>query len=238
MKILCVIHADFEKPGFIDTWAKKNGHDIQEVSPYKGENLPNTNTFDFLVVMGGPQSPLEMNKAPYLAKEIDLIQKALIQNKCIIGICLGAQLIGEALGARTEKSPHREIGVFPVELLEAAENDPVFHHFPKTFNVMHWHNDMPGLIEKAEWIAKSEGCPRQIFRYGERVYGFQCHLELTLDLVQGMIKHCPDDLKSQKYVRTESELLSADYHSINLKLEKILNYLSHVHKTSEQNVCP
>lgn len=116
MRILFVLHASFEQPGFIETWAKNHNHSMQTVCPYKGDKFPNTNNFDFLVFMGGPQSPLEMDKAPYLRDEIVLIREALKQNKRILGVCLGAQLIGEAMGAKTERSPHREIGMNEIEL--------------------------------------------------------------------------------------------------------------------------
>src|SRR3990167_2476814 len=101
MKILTLIHASFEKPGSISIWAKKNNHEITEVHPYKGDKIPDVSSFDFLIVMGGPQSPLAMDKAPYLADEIETIKKALNAKKRILGVCLGAQLIGEALGAKT-----------------------------------------------------------------------------------------------------------------------------------------
>lgn len=226
MKILIVTHASFEKPGSIETWAKNNGHQTREVSPYKGEKLPDIKEFDFLVVMGGPQSPLEIKDAPYLADEIKLIQQALNEKKRIVGICLGAQLIGEALGAKTERSPNREIGAYPLELLQDAKYDPVFQQFPDKFNVMHWHNDMPGLPKGAALLAKSEGCPRQAFRYGDRVYGFQCHFELTKELVEGMIDHCMNDLKQGPYVRSIKDLLETDYAEINAKMDHVLSYLS------------
>lgn len=226
MKILFVTHAMFEKPGSIETWAKKNGHETHEVRPYKGENLPDINDFDLLVVMGGPQSPLEMDKAPYLVDEITLIKQAIVKHKRIIGICLGAQLIGEALGAKTERSPHREIGMYLVEQLEEAKFDPVFGQFPEKYDVMHWHSDMPGIPAGATLLAKSEGCPRQIFRYGDRIYGFQCHFELIRELVQEMIECCPNDLRAGTYVRSVKELVYADYSQINMKMDKVLDYLA------------
>src|SRR3990167_5136868 len=149
MKILFVLHASFEKPGSIETWAKKKGHHTQEVSPYKDEHLPGVKDFDFLVVMGGPQSPLEINKNPYLADEIELIKKAIKAKKRILGVCLGAQLIGEALGAKAERSPNREVGMYLIELLEDAKYDPVFQKFPAKLDVMHWHSDMPGIAKDA-----------------------------------------------------------------------------------------
>lgn len=228
MKILFVTHASFEKPGSIETWAKKNGHETQEVSPFKGENIPDINEFDFLIVMGGPQSPLKMEKAPYLADEITLIKQAIDKKKRIIGICLGAQLIGEAFGAKTERSPHREIGIFSVEQLETAKLDPIFKQFPQIYDVMHWHSDMPGIPTGAVLLAKSEGCPRQIIRYDDRIYGFQCHFELTRELVQEMMEHCSTDLKPGPYVSSAKELTSADYSQINAKMDKVLDYLAGV----------
>lgn len=228
MKILFVTHASFEKPGSIETWAKKNGHETQEVCPFKGENIPDINEFDFLIVMGGPQSPLKIEQAPYLADEITLIKQAIDKNKRIIGICLGAQLIGEAFGAKTERSPQREIGIFSIEQLETAKLDPIFRQFPTNYDVMHWHSDMPGIPTEAVLLAKSEGCPRQIIRYGDRIYGFQCHFELTKELVQEMMEQCATDLKPGPYVSSAKELTTADYSQINSKMDKVLDYLANV----------
>lgn len=226
MKILFVTHADFEKPGYIETWASQSGHNTQEVRPYTGEKLPSAVTFDFLVVMGGPQSPLAIENAPYLNDEIELIKQTIKQHKPIMGVCLGAQLIGEALGSKTERSPNREVGVYPIELLDAAKNDPAFQNFPNQFDVMHWHSDMPGMSKDAVLLAASNGCPRQIVRYGEKIYGVQCHLELTKDLVKGMIENCPNDLKPGIYINTIDQLMAVDYSEINAKLHGILNYMA------------
>ncbi len=226
MKMLIVTHASFEKPGSIQSWAERNNYQITEIRPYKGDALPNVDDFDFVVVMGGPQSPLEIDKAPYLKDEINMLSDALKLNKRIIGVCLGAQLISEALGARTERSPYREIGCYPLELLCDAKADPVFNQFQNNLDVMHWHSDMPGLPEGAVLLAKSEGCPRQIYRYGDRVYGFQCHFELTKELVLEMVKKCPNDLKAGKYIMMEQELMNVNYADINAKLDLILDHLA------------
>lgn len=231
MNILIITHASFEKPGYIKEWAVKNRHLVQEIAPYQGEQLPLMEAVDFLIVMGGPQSPLLLDKFPYLRHEIDFIKDAIRLQKPIMGVCLGAQLIGEALGARTERSPYREIGKYPIQLLDAAVNDPIFRHFPKQFDVMHWHNDMPGIPEGAELLASSEGCPRQIYRYGDRIYGFQCHLELTKDLVSGMIEYCADDLKPGPFVMSADDLMKVNYAEINSYLDRILDHLATKHSS-------
>jgi GMP synthase (glutamine-hydrolysing) len=215
MKIHYIQHAPFEKLGVIETWAIENHYSLSGTQTYADEKLPDASTFDFLIVMGGPQSPLETEQYPYLRDEITLIEQAIKQNKRVLGICLGAQLIAEALGAKTQRSPHKEIGVYPIELLDSAKTDPIFSHLPKKLDVMHWHNDMPGIPNNAVLLAKSEGCPQQAFRYGDRVYGFQFHVEMTKELIEGMIQHCPDDLKPGAYIRTAAELLSSDFEKIN-----------------------
>ena len=235
MKMLIITHASFEKPGSILSWALKNNYSVDEVMPYRGQVIPDVSPYDFVVVMGGPQSPLEIDKAPYLVDEIAAIKNAIHQNKRLVGVCLGAQLIGEALGAKTEKSPHREIGCYPLTMLEAAQADPVFKSLPKTIDVMHWHSDMPGIADGAELLAKSEGCPRQIYRYGDRIYGFQCHFELTKELVADMIESCPDDLRTGQYVMTKEQLMNVNYGEINARMDSVLDYLAQVAELQTTN---
>lgn len=225
MRIHVIIHAAFEKLGVIESWIKQKNYILTTTHTYKGEELPQHSDFDFLIIMGGPQSPLELNKHPYLRNEITLAKHAVQANKVMLGICLGAQIIAEALGAATERSPNKEIGVYPIQLTKEGAQDPLFKLFPQKFDVMHWHNDMPGLPEGGVLLAKSEGCPRQAFRYGDRIYGLQFHLEMTAELVKGMVEHCPEDLLQEEYVRSKEELLSSDYWSINQKMVTILDNL-------------
>lgn len=223
MRILCVMHADFETPGVIESWALNQKYTFTLVKPYQGESLPETSVFDFLIVMGGPQSPLQLKEAPYLLAEINLIKEAIKLNKPILGFCLGAQLIGEALGAKTLRSPKKEVGVYPISLTEAGKNDPLLEGFSYQFPVIHWHNDMPGLTEEAVILAYSAGCPRQIVRYQPLVYGFQCHLEITKEGIESMIKAVPEDLRPSPYTQNQKELLIQDYGSINDLMIHLLN---------------
>jgi GMP synthase (glutamine-hydrolysing) len=234
MKIQYILHADFETPGVIQQWAQQNQFEEKFYRPFLGESVPSPNDFDLLIVMGGPQSPLNIKEAPYLKDEISLIQKAIDLQIPILGFCLGAQLIGEALGAKTQHSPNKEVGVFPIELTKAGSKDPLLDTLPLKFPVIHWHNDMPGLTDKAEILAFSEGCPRQIIRYLPFVYGFQCHPEPTKLDIETMIEFCPDDLAPGKYVQTASNFLSSDFRTINEIMITILNNFSSVLKL---NVC-
>ncbi len=158
-----------------------------------------------------------------------LIGRAIEAGKTVIGVCLGSQLIGEALGAAFCHSPEKEIGKFPVRLTDAGKANPLFEDFGHELNVGHWHNDMPGLTPQAKVLAYSEGCPRQIVQYGERVYGFQCHMELTPEVVELLIEHSQNDLRRAaefRFVETAEKLRSHDYREMNQVLFSFLDKLA------------
>lgn len=225
MKILCVTHADFETPGVIENWAKDHCYDFTICEPYKGDNPLGYYDFDMLILMGGPQTATELKKYPYLIDEIQLTKQAIKEDKVVLGFCLGAQIIGEALGGETIKSPEKEVGVYAITLTKEGQKDPLFEGFQPTFPVIHWHNDMPGMAGDSVLLAASAGCPRQVIRYGERVYGFQCHLEIAKAGISKMIEACPEDLNPSKYTQNAVELKKQDYASINNMLMIILERL-------------
>lgn len=214
MRVSALIHAPFEGLGAIHVWLQRNGYSLRECHSYRGETLPEPDDFDWLIVMGGPQDGKALDKYPYLRNEINLITRTLHQQKLILGICLGAQLISASLGAKIEVSPEKEIGVFPLQLTEQGYADPITRHFPDQFQVAHWHSDMPGMPAGAAVLAKSQGCPRQIIRFRPGVYGLQCHLELVIDDVIKMIAH-ETDLTFGRYSQTKEELLHHNYSAIN-----------------------
>lgn len=238
MRLQIIQHESFEAPAAIAKWAENKGHAIAYTRLYLNEQLPScVNDFDLLVVMGGPQSPATtVKECPHFnaKQEIDFIRNAINKGKAVLGVCLGAQLIGEALGAKFDHSPNKEIGVFELTLTEAGKRDPFFSAVPPNFLVGHWHGDMPGLTESSEVLAYSEGCPRQIVRYSPKVYGFQCHFEFTPDAIQGMIDSCSEELekfKSLPYIESVSTLKSHDFIEINRYLYGFLDYIE-----STQNV--
>lgn len=146
----------------------------------------------------------------------------------MLGICLGSQLIGEALGSQFEHSPEKEIGKFPIMLTEYGVKDSLFSHLGKMTEVGHWHNDMPGLTSNAKIIAFSAGCPRQIVKYSKLVYGLQCHMELTPEVVELLIQHSATELDqapAYKFVNTREELRNHDYQEMNQNLFIFLDKL-------------
>ncbi|WP_040975407.1 type 1 glutamine amidotransferase [Necropsobacter massiliensis] len=232
MHIHCIQHESFEAPGAYLDWAQARGYSISFSKVYENESLPESvEHIDLLLIMGGPQSP-SSSKAefPHFDSQAEqaLIRRCIDAGKAVVGVCLGAQLIGEALGAAYGHSPEKEIGVFPIQLTAQGLQDPLINHFGDTLAVGHWHNDMPGLTADCQILATSAGCPRQIVRYTSKVYGFQCHMEITPEVASLLIASEPqlDQLSQQHpFVQRADEIAYYDYREMNEKLHQFLDKL-------------
>ena len=236
MHIYFIVHEHFEAPGAYLHWAQERGYTTGWSRVYAGDPLPaNADAFDMLVVLGGPQSPrTTLAECAYFDThaEQNLIAQAIAAGRIVIGICLGSQLIGEALGAPFSHSPEKEIGKFPITLTEDGRKDEMFSHFGKTLAVGHWHNDMPGLTAETVILAKSAGCPRQIVQFSDKVFGFQCHMEFTAEAVEGLIQHSEQELaeaKGKPFIRSVEEMRGHDYREMNQKLWSFLDKLTESH---------
>lgn len=235
MNIHFILHETFEVPGAYLKWAQERGHNVTLTKVYEEEKLPETvDGIDFLIVMGGPQSPDENRQAfPYYdpKAEIALIQKAIDADIYIVGVCLGAQLLSVAYGGKYEHSPEREIGVFPINLTEAGLADDHIKDFGSTLDTGHWHGDMPGLSDNAVVIATSKGCPRQIVRFSPKHYAFQAHLEFDPEAVDLLIaadgeEHLRQQNQELPFVQTPEQLRANDYSQMNKKLFAFLDSLT------------
>ena len=235
MKVHFVLHETFEVPGAYLKWAQERGHQVTTTKVYESEVLPESvDEIDFLIVMGGPQSPDEDREAfPYYdpQAEIQLIQKAIKSDRYIVGVCLGAQLLSVAYGAEYEHSPEREIGVFPITLTEAGLEDEHVKVLGPTLITGHWHGDMPGLSEDAVVLATSQGCPRQIIRFSPKHYAFQAHLEFDPEAVELLIAADGEDVLEEQsqnlnFVQQPDVIRNYDYREMNAKLYAFLDSLT------------
>ena len=208
MRIHYLQHAPFEGIANIDRWAKDKGHPITGTALYKEHVLPTPDEFDFLVVMGGPMAAHDEKKYPWLLEEKRLIEKAIKTNKIVLGICLGAQLIADVLGAKVYKNKYKEIGWYPVKLTKDAKSSKVFSRLKDNFIAFHWHSDTFDIPSGAERTAETEACKNQAFEYKEKVFGLQFHLESTHESIRLLTENCAYELTKDKYIQTKKELLS------------------------------
>jgi len=241
MKVHFVVHESFEAPGAYETWVRMHGYEATYSRVYAHEPLPQSvDGIDLLVVLGGPQSPsTTQGECPHFdaAAERALIAKCIAAQKAVVGVCLGSQLIGEALGAPFSHSPEKEIGKFPIFLSDEGARHEKFSDFGGVLEVGHWHNDMPGLTPGAKIIAYSEGCPRQIVEYTNLVYGFQCHMEFTPEVIELLIQAetALPTLTAHRFVQQADVLRQHDFRDMNLKLFGFLDKLVQDYRRQKRN---
>jgi len=183
MNVLIIKHIEVEGPGLIEDCLRQEKIPYQILTLEPGFPLPKLDNLTHIVILGGPMNVYEEDRYPFLKDEDLFIKEAIQRGKFVLGICLGAQLIAKALGARVIKSPAREIGWYDVSLTRIGAVDPLFSHLPKTFSVFQWHEDTFEMPHGATLIATSSLIPYQAFRYGENAYGLQFHLEVTREMI-------------------------------------------------------
>jgi len=212
MLIQYLQHVPFEGLGGIEAWAKANCHQTKAIEIYAGETFPLVKDFDCLIALGGPMNVCEESAFPFLKDEKRFIERAINADKIVLGICLGAQLIADVLGAKVVKNEHEEIGWFPVELTSEAADAKVFSALPQVFTTFHWHGEMFEIPRGARRVAESAACPNQAFVYGENVCGAQFHPEVTKESLRLMLQHESEDFKEGAFIQTADEMLNTENH--------------------------
>ena len=187
-------HVPFEGPGCIKEWTEKKNHQLSVTRLYEEEVPPALSEIDWLIIMGGPMGIYDDQEYPWLTDEKRYLRKAVEKNKVIIGICLGAQLLANALGARVNPGKNKEIGWFPISKTETGKASILFDVMPDQITVFHWHGDQFDIPPECLHLVKSEACPNQAFQYKDRIIGLQFHLEATADSIRGMIEHAGSEL--------------------------------------------
>ena len=152
-----------------------------------------------LIVMGGPMGVYQTDRFPWLRDEMALVQDAIANDRPVLGVCLGAQIVAAALGAKVERNPAgKEIGWHRISLDAAASDDRLIRGLPAAnLTPFHWHGDIFDLPAGAVSLASSEKTPCQAFRYGDKTYAFQFHFEVTVEGVRAMAAAFAKDLQRE-----------------------------------------
>jgi GMP synthase-like glutamine amidotransferase len=227
MRIHYLQHDHFEDLSSVGEWAKEKGHDLSCSRMDIGDKLPDLNSFDWLIVMGGKMGVYESKEFPWLDEEIKFILQTIESGKTVLGICLGAQLLAAALGSRVYMNIQPEIGFFPVSFNDVAQEDNVFRLFGKERMVLHIHNDTFDLPVGAVVMASSAATANQAFKYKENVYAFQFHFEVNSGRVDQFIRESMETLPEGDWIQPVREVMeySKVCHENNLILWQILDAL-------------
>ena len=210
MNLLIVKHVDIEGPGLIEDCLRQEKIPFQVFSLESGSHLPKLDTLTHLVILGGPMNVYEEDRYPFLIEEDLFIKEAIQRGKSILGICLGAQLIAKALGAKVSKASTKEIGWYDVSLTRIGSIDPFFSRLPKTFSVFQWHGDTFEIPHGAVLIATSSPVSHQAFRYGDNVYGLQFHLEVTQEIIRDWMDSYKEEFEESHPPLSSREEILAD----------------------------
>jgi GMP synthase-like glutamine amidotransferase len=222
------MHVPYEGLGCIKDWITDKGHSLTYTRFYEHYKLPNLNDIDWLIVMGGPMGVYDEKIYPWLTKEKEFINQAIINGKTIIGICLGSQLIAEVLGAKVFPNKQKEIGWFDILQSDTLSNHPFCDFFEAQFKAFHWHGDTFELPNGSIHLFQSEFCLNQAFLFNNKILGLQFHFEVTLLSIRSMLLNGSSELVESVSVQTENEILkqSGFITANNLKMFKLLDYLA------------
>ncbi|MEQ8898448.1 MAG: type 1 glutamine amidotransferase [Roseovarius sp.] len=187
MHILVLQHERVEHPGVFRKFLREDGHTWEAIELDEGEPLPDSaEGFDALWVMGGPMDTWQEEQHPWLKDEKAFIRKAVAEDGLpYLGLCLGHQLLAEALGGSVGPSKTPEIGVMDVQLTEAGASGVLFDGLPERFDCLQWHSaEVTALPEGAQVLATSPDCAVQAMKWETRAYSMQFHMEIEADTVQ------------------------------------------------------
>jgi len=187
-------HVAWEGPALIaaEAEARVLGTSIRRMD--LGAGVPEPDDVAGLVVMGGPMGAYETDQYPFLVAECHLMAELVRRGRPVLGVCLGAQLLAQALGAKVFAGHGPEIGFGTVQLTAAGRKDSLFTPVGPSLPVFHWHGDTFDLPEGATLLASSPEYPHQAFRFGACVYGLQFHVEPNSDTWTAWRDHLPADL--------------------------------------------
>lgn len=231
MRAHCFQHVPFEGLGSIEPWLKSRSATLSYTKFFQTPRWPQLDEIDWLIVMGGPMSVNDEAEFPWLVAEKEFVRAAIEASKVVLGICLGAQLIANVLGAKVFPNREREIGWHSITPTPQAKATVFSSVFAAPLEVFQWHGETFELPSGSVHLAQSEACAQQAFAFRERVLGLQFHLETTRDSAQALVANCRSDLvrrtdgaRTENWVQGEAEIFREPekFACINTVMERLL----------------
>ncbi len=193
--VLVLQHNECEGLGTIADALQGEKIAARHIKTYQGQPVPEEmGEAAGLIIMGGPMGVYEEQRYPFLREEMRLIEDSLRQDRPVLGVCLGSQLLASALGAVVTKGRRKEIGWAPVRLSDTALTDRLWSGLEQSFVAYHWHGDVFDLPPDSVPLASSDLTACQAFRHGRTAYGFLFHMEVTGEIVRNMVAAFADEL--------------------------------------------
>lgn len=215
MRIHFIQHVAYESPGYLLQWAAQQGHSVGFSKMFEPATFPSLHAFDWLIVMGGPMGVYDEDKFDFLQSEKEFIRSVIHSGKKVLGVCLGSQLVAEALGAKVYPHLQKEIGWWPVKKTAVGRAHPILENLPDEYITFHWHGDTFDLPEGAVHLLQSDACPHQAYLYKDQVMGLQFHMEAIPALVKAMVENGRPELIANTWIQSEKDILDNHEHYSN-----------------------
>src|SRR5690606_14174018 len=181
--VIALRHVHFEDLGIFEPLLKERGYDIRYIDvPLADLTQVDVVKPDLVVVLGGPIGAFDDGFHPFLAQELTLIRQRLDSGRAILGVCLGAQLMARALGAKVYPLGIKEVGFSTLTLSEQGRQSPLA--LLEDVPVLHWHGDQFDIPAGAQHLASTLASPNQAFCIGDAVLGLQFHLEVDITRIE------------------------------------------------------
>lgn len=188
-RILLLEHEADNPEGYVGTILQERQIPM-DIIRVDQEPLPDPDQYSAIIAFGGAQHLYEEEKYPYFGPEKELLRMSVEQQRPVLGICLGAQLLASALGGTVKRHTTSEMGFYEIPLTEEGKKDPLYQGLPGYQEVFHWHDDTFDLPPGAVLLASNEATTNQAFRYGTLAYGLQYHIELDSTMLDHWLYHC------------------------------------------------
>ena len=210
MRFHCLQHLPNEGPGHAADWLAAHGHSLTFTKLFEPNPIfPALADFDGLLILGGAMSVHDEATFPWLTEEKAFINDVLRAGKVTLAICLGAQLVAQALGAEVRPNHESEIGFWTVRFSAKALEHPLLRGWPEKAAVLHWHIDTFTVPPGAIRVGMSAGCATQGFVWGDGVIGLQFHPEMTVEMAEQLMEfEGHETAEEQEFVQTAEQIRS------------------------------
>jgi GMP synthase-like glutamine amidotransferase len=208
MRWHCLQHLSNEGPGYAADWLAAHGHSLTFTHLFEPEPVfPALAEFDGLLILGGAMSVFDEENFPWLRAEKEFLQQTLRAGKITLAICLGAQLVAQALGGEVHRNHEPEIGYWTVRFSAKALAHPLLRGWPDKAAVLHWHFDTFTVPPGAVRVGMSAGCAAQGFVWGDGIIGLQFHPEMTEAMVEQLMAfEGHETAEEQEFVQTAAQI--------------------------------
>jgi len=204
MNVHVLQHVAFEDIGSMQTWMDTHAKRVEYTRFYEDPRLPDLEDIHLIVVMGGPMSANDETQFPWLGPEKRFLARAIHEGKSVVGVCLGAQLVANALGAAVYRGDQKEIGWLPVQTIKCPSGSYLLPNEPMVFQ---WHGETFDLPPGALHLARSSAFENQAFQIADRILGLQFHLEVTRKGIDDLVSACREELVEGTWNGTGEQIL-------------------------------